>query len=918
MICERCGLRPAAATVRAVARGLPPRDIQLCEVCLREGQLAARGINRGLFDQFLASLFRSGSAPGDGSPDGGTGDGEGGPGTPPPGGPEIRHLDITEFFSTSTRRVVRRAGELAVQRGSQEVDDDDLLGAVLEDEGIERLLARLDIDPGQLQQQLARLRPQAPLFTGSPDSLTPDAKRALLTAFDMSRAMRSSYLGPEHLLLAMAADPNAPIGRMLQRAGLTPEALREQSLREPPTEAGGGGGPTRTPNLDQYGRDLTALARDGKLDPVIGREQEIEQTIEVLARRTKNNPVLVGDAGVGKTAIVEGIAQLITQGGVPESLRGRRLVTLDLAGMLAGSRYRGEFEERLKGVMDELTQEGSHVMLFIDEIHTIVGAGAAEGAMDTANMLKPALSRGELHVIGATTLDEYRKSIERDPALERRFQPITVDQLTVPDTIAVLMGLKDRYEAFHRVRITDEAIRAAAELSDRYIADRFLPDKAIDLIDQAGARLQIRSASGREPAELRERMERLIREKDQAVAAEEYELAQRLKNELAHLAEQLDDVTQQRTRAPDVTAEDIAAMVARSTGIPVSQLSLEERERLLHLEDRLHRRVLDQNEAVRVVAEAVRRSRAGLGDINRPVGSFLFLGPTGVGKTELARALAEALFGDADLMVRFDMSEFQERHTVSRLVGAPPGYVGYEEAGQLTERIRRRPYGVLLFDEFEKAHPDVFNILLQLLDDGHVTDAQGRRVNFTNTIVIMTSNFGAEQLSARPSLGFAAGAESGRAFEAQRDQLISDLRRNFRPELINRIDEIVVFHPLTREQLLGITRMMLDGLRSRLRARGIDVKFSDDAVELVADGGYDPDFGARPLRRAVQRMVENELSSHLLRDAVAEGDEVDVTVANGKLRFEVRRGAAHLPEEPTWEPPRDIRLETAGPREPRE
>ncbi|HEY0560153.1 MAG: ATPase [Mycobacterium sp.] len=914
MICERCGLRPAAATVRAVARGLPPRDIRLCEVCLREGQLAAHGINRGLFDEFLASLFRAGSLPGDGSSEAGTG----GPGMVTPGGPEVRHLDITQFFSESTRRVVRRAGELAQQRGSSEVDDDDLLGAVLEDEGIERLLARLDIDPGQLLQQLAGMRPQAPLSTGSPDSLTPDAKRALLTAFDMSRAMRSSYLGPEHLLLAMAADPTSPIGRMLQRAGLTPESLREQSLREPPLDGPGGGGPTRTPTLDQYGRDLTALARDGKLDPVIGREQEIEQTIEVLARRMKNNPVLVGDAGVGKTAIVEGIAQCIAQGGVPESLRGRRLISLDLAGMLAGTRYRGEFEERLKGVMDELTEESAHLMLFIDEIHTIVGAGAAEGAMDAANMLKPALSRGELHVIGATTLDEYRKSIERDPALERRFQPITVDQLTVEDTVAVLMGLKDRYEAFHRVRITDEAIRAAAELSDRYIADRFLPDKAIDLIDQAGARLQIRTAGRRDANELRERMDRLTREKDQAVAAEDYELAQRLKNELVELAEQLDDATQQRTRAPEVTAEDIAAMVARSTGIPVAQVSLEERERLLHLEDRLHQRVLDQEEAVRVVAEAVRRSRAGLGDVNRPVGSFLFLGPTGVGKTELARALAEALFGDADLMVRFDMSEFQERHTVSRLVGAPPGYVGYEEAGQLTERIRRRPYAVLLFDEFEKAHPDVFNLLLQLLDDGHLTDGQGRRVSFTNTIVIMTSNFGAEQLSARPSLGFAAGG-GDRAFEAARDQLIADLRRSFRPELINRIDEIVVFHPLTRDQLLGITRMMLDGLRARLRARGIDLQFSDEAVELVADAGYDPDFGARPLRRAVQRLVENELSGHLLRDAVAEGDVVAVSLANGRLQFDVRRGAAHLPDEPTWEPPRDIRLaETAGPAEPRD
>jgi ATP-dependent Clp protease ATP-binding subunit ClpC len=735
-----------------------------------------------------------------------------------------------------------------------------------------------------------------------------------LRAFEASRATNSSYLGPEHLLLVMSADPDSPIGRLLQRSGLSPQELQEQMLREPPGGGPGGGqeGPSRTPTLDQHGRDLTALARDGKLDPVIGRGEEIEQAIEVLSRRTKNNPVLVGDAGVGKTAIVEGIAQCIVSGDVAETLRGQRLVELDLSGMLAGTRYRGEFEERLKNVMNELTQHEANVLLFIDELHTIVGAGAAEGAMDAANMLKPALARGELHVIGATTLDEYRKSVERDPALERRFQPITVDQLTVEESVQVLMGLKDRYEAFHRVKITDEAIRAATELSDRYISDRFLPDKAIDLVDQAGARVRMRTAGAGDPASLRERIEALTREKDQAVAAENYEHAGELKIEVGELQARLADAADRRAEAPEVTAEDIAEMVARVTGIPVAQLSEAERDRLLGLEERLHQRVLDQDEAVAAVAEAVRRNRAGLGDPNRPVGSFLFLGPTGVGKTELARALAEALFGDEELMVRFDMSEFQERHTVSRLVGAPPGYVGYEEAGQLTERIRRRPYAVLLFDELEKAHPDVFNIMLQLLEDGHVTDAQGRRVDFTNTVVVMTSNFGAERLTARGSLGFAAGgADELSGFEAARERLVADLRREFRPELVNRIDEVVVFHPLTREQLLGIVSMMIAALRSRLRGRGIDLTVSDEASQLIAEAGYDPDFGARPMRRTVQRMVENELSSLLLRESVGDGDAVDVTVDGGRLDFAVRQGAADFSGEPTWTlPEEDLRADT--------
>jgi ATP-dependent Clp protease ATP-binding subunit ClpC len=685
------------------------------------------------------------------------------------------------------------------------------------------------------------------------------------------------------VLLALARDEESPAGQLLQRFGISHTKLRGAVIRG--VEAGAPREQSNTPRLEEFGRDLTQEAREGKLDPVIGRADEIEQTIEILSRRTKNNPALLGEPGVGKTAIVEGIAQRIVGDEVPETLAGRRVISLDLAGMIAGTKYRGEFEERLKTVIDEIRGASDELILFIDEMHTVVGAGAAEGSMDASNMLKPALARGELHVIGATTLDEYRKNIESDPALERRFQPVLVREPTVEETIEILRGLKDRYEAFHRVRISDEAIVAAAELSDRYIRDRFLPDKAIDLIDQAGARVRLRmKTKDDDTRSLEDDLRRLARERDQATAAEDYDRAGNLRDEIESRQGELDGKRKSRQRAPEVTPEDIAEVVSRATGIPVSQLTSEERERLMRLEEELHARIVGQEEAVQAVAEAVRRSRAGLGDPNRPVGSFLFLGPTGVGKTELARALAEALFGDDDLMVRFDMSEFQERHTVSRLVGAPPGYVGYEEAGQLTEQMRRRPYSVLLFDEIEKAHPDVFNILLQILDDGRLTDAQGRTVDFKHAVVIMTSNIGADRIQ--------QFARQGGDFDELKEELMELLRGSFRPEFINRIDEIIVFRALSEEQLLDITRLLLDRLNRRLRAQRIEVEFSEGAVRLLAREGYDPEFGARPLRRTIQRLVENELSRMVLDGSVEPGDKAAVDVEDDQLRFEVEKGAA--------------------------
>jgi ATP-dependent Clp protease ATP-binding subunit ClpC len=803
--------------------------------------------------------------------------------------PPTQRVDLSQALSDGARDLVTRAARQAAAWGSSDVDTEHLLWAATQEPESRHALEGAGVDVDRLAAGAARVADHGSQPSEGAPPLSPAAKRALLEAYREARQAGASTIGPVHILFGLGDTPDTTAARLLARALPDPDSVRPASDGDRAESGGRSEGGARhdssTPTLDQYGRDLTQAAREGLLDPVVGREDEVEQTLEVLSRRTKNNPVLIGDPGVGKTAIVEGIAQRIVSGDVPESLRDRRVVSLDLSGMVAGSKYRGEFEERLKHVIDEVQAADREVVLFIDELHTVVGAGAAEGSMGAGDMLKPMLARGELQVVGATTVDEYRKHIEKDAALERRFQPILVPEPSVEDTVAILRGLRDRYEAHHQVRISDEAIVAAAELSDRYVTNRFLPDKAIDLIDQASARVRLRSTTApADTRDLEDRLARLERDKDAAVQAERYERADALKRETDEVREQLELARERRTGVVVVTPEHVAEVVSRATGIPVSQLTEEERERLLRLEDTLHARVVGQDEAVEAVAEAVRRARAGLADPNRPVGSFLFLGPTGVGKTELARALAEALFSDENRLVRFDMSEFQERHTVSRLLGAPPGYVGYEEAGQLTEAVRRTPYSVLLLDEIEKAHPDVFNTLLQLLDAGRLTDAQGRTVDFSNTVVIMTSNTGADRIL--------SATRSGRPVEDLREALMEDLGQRFRPEFLNRIDDIVIFSGLDRQQIRRIADLLLERTRRRLHAQHITLNLSDEALDWLADRGYQPEFGARPLRRTIQRELDNALARQLLDGAIGPGDTVSVDVRDDRLAVETERSSA--------------------------
>jgi ATP-dependent Clp protease ATP-binding subunit ClpC len=741
-------------------------------------------------------------------------------------------------------------------------------------------------------------------------SFTPSAKRALQLSFAAARQMGSPQVGSEHLLLGLLGEGDGNAYRILQQNGAgDADALRREILRLLQQRGGGqmggsgaampggpgtpgaggyggqfgGGGDgqqsqSRTPTLDQVSRDLTQAARDGELDPVIGRAEEIARVVRILSRRTKNNPVLIGEAGVGKTAVAEGLAQRVVSEDIPESLKGKRVLSLAVGDLVAGTKFRGDFEERMQQMLKEIQAEENNIVLFIDELHTIVGAGGAEGAVNASNMLKPALARGELQVVGATTLDEYRKNIEKDPALERRFQPVLVDEPSVDETVAILFGLRDRYEAHHRVRISDEAIFASANLGDRYITDRYLPDKAIDLLDEAAAEVRLRSTVT--PVDVRrieDEIASLEGQKEDAVRSEDYEKAAEHKQRIEQLRIELNEQHEgwsgnREANAPAVCREDIARILEEWTGVPATNIVQEEAERLLKLEDVLHERVVGQNQAVSAVAEAIRRSRAGIKDPRRPVGSFIFLGPTGVGKTELARTLASYLFGEEDAMIRIDMSEYQEKHTVSRLVGAPPGYVGYDEAGQLTERVRRRPYSVVLFDEIEKAHPDVFNTLLQVLDDGRLTDAQGRTVNFENTVVIMTSNVGSQHLVSEKQFGFTQ--RDGVDFKETERRARNALEQSFRPEFLNRVDEIIVFTPLSREDVIEIVDIMLGRLNRNLEDRGVTVEVSQSAKEFLAEEGYDPKFGGRPLARAIRRHIENPLSGRLIEGDFPEGSTV--------------------------------------------
>ena len=807
-----------------------------------------------------------------------------------------RSIDLSRFLSARTQEMLQRSGRYALERGQRELDALHVLRVLVEHAPAKDAVARIGADPAAIARAAEERLPAASSAADVDGAVvTPSVQRALFHAFQVARSSGSTYVDPEHLFFALVLAQDTPAGQILAQAGVTAEALT-QSVRETVTPGGAStdenadAAASDSPMLDRFGTDLTARARDGLLDPVIGRADEIEQTIEILSRRTKNNPVLVGEAGVGKTAIVEGLAQAIVSGAVPEQLRDKRVIALDLPAMLAGTRYRGDFEERLTNTMNEIAERSQELIVFIDEVHTVVGAGGGgEGAMDAGNILKPRLARGELHLVGATTLKEYR-TIEKDPALERRFQPVKVGEPSLPDAVEILRGLRGAYEEHHGVSYTDEALRAAVELSDRYLTDRVLPDKAIDLIDQAGARLRLRLGVKVDTRELMERLATLEADKNAAVSTERYEEASQIRDEIAAVQERLREATESGVGvgAAVVDEPEIAAVISRATGIPVQRLTETERERLALLESELHARVIGQDDAVTAVAKAVRRNRTGMGDSRRPVGSFLFLGPTGVGKTELAKALAQSLFDDEGAVIRFDMSEFGERHTVSRLVGAPPGYVGYDEAGQLTERVRRNPYSIVLFDEIEKAHPDVFNLLLQVLDDGRLTDGQGRTVDFRNTVVVMTSNIGSEFLASRSgAIGFIADGGGATGFGSEkdlRDRVMGRLRDAMRPEFLNRIDEIVLFRKLEKEQLEQIVALLLGATRVRLAAREVSLEIDDTAIAWLAENGYEPEYGARPLRRLFQREVDDRIADLFVSGELSDGGTVRLDAREGMLR----------------------------------
>jgi ATP-dependent Clp protease ATP-binding subunit ClpC len=802
-----------------------------------------------------------------------------------------------EKFSERARRVLTLAQEEAAHFNHSYIGTEHvLLGLLREEEGVgAKVLANLGVSLNKARSAVEFIIGRGEKPSTGEIGLTPRAKRVIELAIDEARQLGHNYIGTEHLLLGLLREGEGVAADVLDSFGITLERARAETQRvlgEGATRARPARSTSRTPILDQLGIDLTAAAHAGKLDPVIGRHKEIERVTQILSRRTKNNPALIGEPGVGKTAIVEGLAHRIIAGDVPETLEGKRIVTMDIGALVAGTKYRGEFEERLKKVIDEIKSAGNCV-LFIDEFHTMVGAGAAEGAVDAANILKPSLARGELQCIGATTLDDYRKYVERDAALERRFQPVLVEEPSVDETLEILRGIKGRYEEHHQLTISDKALSAAATLSSRYIPDRFLPDKAIDLIDEASSRVRIkRRTIPITLKEARRAQENIRKDKEAALTAQQYEYAAELRQRELQIEEKIKQMEQewqaeQEQEEPVVTEEDIAQVVSMWTGIPVVQLATEETSRLLQMEEALHKRIVGQDEAINSIARAVRRARAGLKDPRHPIGNFIFLGPTGVGKTELVRALAEFMFGSEDALIRLDMSEFMERHTVARLVGAPPGYVGYEEGGQLTEAVRRKSYCAILLDEIEKAHPDVFNILLQIFDDGHLTDAKGRRVDFRNSIIVMTSNIGAELIRKGTTIGFTSRSDEAKTqqmdYEKMKEKLLGELKKTFRPEFLNRVDGVIVFHALTKEHIRKIVDLMLVQVSKQLEEKGVKLEVTDAAKDFIGEKGYDEVFGARPLRRVIQDRVEDKLSEDLLRGKFHPGDTVVVDVEEGEI-----------------------------------
>src|SRR6059036_879030 len=804
-----------------------------------------------------------------------------------------------ERFTDRARRVVVLAQEEARMLNHNYIGTEHiLLGLIHEGEGVAaKALESLGISLEAVRSQVEEIIGQGQAAPTGHIPFTPRAKKVLELSLREALQLGHNYIGTEHILLGLIREGEGVAAQVLQKLGADLNRVRQQVIQLLSGYTGKGEGqpgeqaPQGSMVLDQFGRNLTQLARETKLDPVIGREKEIERVMQVLSRRTKNNPVLIGEPGVGKTAIVEGLATKIVKGDVPETLKGKQIYTLDLGALVAGSRYRGDFEERLKKVLKEIKTRGD-IVLFIDELHTLVGAGAAEGAIDAASILKPMLARGELQTIGATTRDEYRKHLEKDAALERRFQPIYVEQPTVAHTIDILKGLRDRYEAHHRVSFTDEALVAAANLSDRYISDRFLPDKAIDLIDEAGSRMRIRRMTA--PPDVREVDERIAEvrmKKESSIDEQDFERAGHLRDEERQLLEEK-AAREREWKAgemdvlSEVDEEEIAEVLSAWTGIPVFKLTEEETEKLLRMEDELHRRIVDQGEAVTAVSKSIRRTRAGLKDPKRPSGSFIFLGPSGVGKTELSKALAEFLFGDEDMLIQLDMSEYMEKHTVSRLIGSPPGYVGYEEGGQLTEAVRRKPFSVVLFDEIEKAHPDVFNTLLQILEDGHLTDSQGHKVDFKNTIIIMTSNLGTRDIQKGPGVGFAAAGNDEVTYDKMKERVTEELKKSFRPEFLNRIDEVIVFRSLSQDDVKEIVDLLMRRVSDQLKSKDVDIELTDDAKTLLAQVGYDASLGARPLRRTIQRLVEDPLAEKLLYKEFRAGQTVIVDARDGEIIFE--------------------------------